>query len=227
MPRPIATALLLAAVAAMAAPAAADYVVFRDGRALKVRAWRFEGADTVVELSAGGEMRFTSRVVRYVAPDEDVEVAPAALAAAAAAAAAADGERSWLAWADPRYIDAIRAASAEHAVSPALVAAVIRVESDFRAHAVSPKGAQGLMQLMPATARELGLADPFEPEGNIRAGVAHLGGLLERYRGDVQLALAAYNAGARAVDRSGGIPPYAETRRYVARVLDLVRRAGD
>jgi soluble lytic murein transglycosylase-like protein len=97
---------------------------------------------------------------------------------------------------------------------------VVAVESGFRPDAVSPKGAQGLMQLMPGTARELGVKDTLNPQDNLDGGVRHLSGLLALYGGDLQRALAAYNAGAGAVARHGGLPPYRETRDYVRRVLE-------
>jgi len=104
-------------------------------------------------------------------------------------------------------------------VDEALVKAVIRAESDFVPDAVSPKGALGLMQLMPATARMRGVWKVFEPTQNVEGGVRHLRYLLDRYSGNLRLALAAYNAGEAAVDRSGGVPPYPETIEYLARVM--------
>lgn len=109
-----------------------------------------------------------------------------------------------------------------HGINPELVRAVIQVESGFNARAVSPKGAMGLMQLMPATATEFGVGNPFDPAENVRAGVAYLRRLLDRYDGRVELALAAYNAGPGAVDRHGAqVPPYRETREYVRKITSV------
>ena len=110
-----------------------------------------------------------------------------------------------------------------HGLSESLVQAVVQVESRYDAFAVSPRGAMGLMQLMPQTAKRFQVDDVFDPVANLDGGVRYLKELLERYRGETQLALAAYNAGEKAVDRYGGIPPYRETMQYVDRVLRAVR----
>jgi soluble lytic murein transglycosylase-like protein len=118
-----------------------------------------------------------------------------------------------------RFASLVSAAASTHDVPVALLQAVIEVESGFDADAISPKGAMGLMQLMPATARTLGVSNPRDPAANIDGGARYLKGLLARYGNDVPLALAAYNAGPEAVRRSGGIPRIAETQAYVPRVL--------
>ena len=119
---------------------------------------------------------------------------------------------------------AIVAAATKHHVDPNLVRAIIKVESNFNPRAVSNKGAMGLMQLMPGTARELSVENPFDPAQNVEGGVRHLKGLLDDYNGDVALSLAAYNAGSGAVKRNGGVPPYRETREYVSRISELYRQ---
>ena len=121
---------------------------------------------------------------------------------------------------------AIDEAAKRHGVDPNLVRSVVKVESNFNPNAVSRKGAMGLMQLMPATARSLNVSNPFDPQQNVDAGVRHLKELLQSYGGDVRLSLAAYNAGQAAVARHAGVPRFAETQNYVRRITDLYGGGG-
>jgi soluble lytic murein transglycosylase-like protein len=123
---------------------------------------------------------------------------------------------------EPRVI--IKEAADRYGVSEDLIAAVIEAESQFNPRAVSRRGAQGLMQLMPDTAASLGVEDPFSPRENIHGGVRHLRSLMDRFDNNVPLALAAYNAGHVAVIHHGGIPPYPQTRAYVNRILRQLKR---
>jgi len=124
-----------------------------------------------------------------------------------------------------QYAELIHAIAAENGVDPALVKAIIRTESNFNRHAVSRKGAQGLMQLMPGTAGRYAVGNALDPAENIRGGVRYLRFLQDRFPGRLHLAVAAYNAGENAVLRYQGIPPYAETRQYVARVIGFYGRS--
>jgi hypothetical protein len=129
-----------------------------------------------------------------------------------------------------RYAAQFRSAAKKQGLDDAWLRAIAHAESGFDANALSPKGAQGVMQLMPATARSYGVTDAYSPQQSIDAGAKHLRALLRRYRGDLTLAAAAYNAGAGAVARFGGVPPYRETRAYIAKVQALhtsYRRALD
>lgn len=119
------------------------------------------------------------------------------------------------------YAPLIRKAATKHGVSPELVSAVMRVESCYDPRAVSRSGARGLMQLMPGTARDLGVKDSFDPEQNVDGGVRYLAAMLGRFKNDVRLGLAAYNAGPEAVAAHKGVPPYPETQSYVSRILKL------
>lgn len=113
----------------------------------------------------------------------------------------------------------VRDASSRNRLDPDFVNSVIKAESNFKTRAVSKKGAQGLMQLMPGTAAKLGVADPFDPKANVEAGAAHLSALLDQYHNDPIKALAAYNAGAHRVKQYNGVPPYRETRDYISKIV--------
>ncbi|HEY2498959.1 MAG TPA: lytic transglycosylase domain-containing protein [Candidatus Angelobacter sp.] len=115
--------------------------------------------------------------------------------------------------------EVVREASSKNRLDPDFVSSVIKAESNFKTRAVSKKGALGLMQLMPSTAAQLGVADPFDPRANVEAGTAHLSALLDRYNNDPIKALAAYNAGAHRVKQYNGVPPYRETRAYINKIV--------
>jgi soluble lytic murein transglycosylase len=123
----------------------------------------------------------------------------------------------------PPYDTIIRTSSERHGVDYSLINAVIKVESNFNEQAVSHRGAMGLMQLMPATARQLGVYNPYDPRENVDGGVRYLRHLIDRFDGDLKLALAAYNAGPAAVERYGTVPPITETKNYVKKVFSLYK----
>jgi soluble lytic murein transglycosylase-like protein len=210
----------LASVAAFllsAVPAHAEIVFFGSGRTLSVKGHRTEEASLVLTLRGGGEIVCDPSVVTRIDPDEvpypEPEAPPAVATTIVESAAPPPAVPS-------QYAAIIDRVSLEQGVPATLVRAVIQVESAYRENARSPKGAMGLMQLMPDTARMYALANPYDPAANIEAGIKHLKSLLLRF--PRPLALAAYNAGEAAVLRFGGIPPYAETRNYVSRILKLV-----
>jgi soluble lytic murein transglycosylase-like protein len=212
--RAFVSSVAFVSLVASAAPARAEIVFFNSGRTMSLKGHRAEGNSVVLELRGGGEIVCEASIITRFAPDEvpypepEVEQ-PVAVAAVQPAV-------------DVPYGAIIDKLSAEQNVSAKLVRALIQVESAYHERARSPKGAMGLMQLMPATARQYAVADPYDPVSNIEAGIKHLAGLLQRL--SVPLALAAYNAGEGAVERFKGIPPYAETRNYVSRILRLANR---
>jgi transglycosylase-like protein with SLT domain len=207
-----------------AAPARAELVFFSTGRVLSVKAHRTEGESVVLTLRSGGEMICEQSIVARIEPDEIPypEDKPLAEETAYVSPDAAPLEASAQLQTDARYEPIIVRVAAQHGIDPTLVRAVIQVESNYETRARSIKGARGLMQLMPDTARRYGVSNLYDPAANIEAGIRHLKFLLDRF--PLTLALAAYNAGEAAVERFGGVPPYAETRSYVARILQLVGR---
>ena len=188
------TALTVAWLAAAVQPASAQ-----------IYAWRDEDGHLVVsDHERGGSSK------GYAATGTTYQVADSSFRATRPSTNAAP------------YADIIREHAGRHGLSADLVSAVIQVESAFNPRALSPKGAMGLMQLMPSTATEYGVQHPFDPEENIGAGVAYLRRLMDRYDGRVELALAAYNAGPGAVDKYGEtVPPYQETRNYVRKIKSV------
>jgi soluble lytic murein transglycosylase-like protein len=212
----------------VAAPARAELVFFATGRTLNVKGHRTEGDSLVLALRGGGEVEISSSAIARIAPDEapypePVEVSLKADPPNADAADDGDVAPTRVARLQPHLEAFIDRVSAREGVDARLVRAVIEVESGFRPRARSRKGAMGLMQLMPATARHYKVTNPYDPAANIEAGIKHLKSLLMRF--PRPMAIAAYNAGDAAVERFGGIPPYAETRNYVSRILQIVERS--
>jgi len=205
--------LAVIGVVMFALPARAELVYFTTGRTLSVKSHRADGDSLVLVMRGGGEMVCDASIISGFAPDEVPYPEPEIEAVQAPGPGRAGLEP---------YSEIIDRVAAEQNVPVKLVRAVIQVESAYNVRARSPKGAMGLMQLMPATARQYAVADPFDPASNIEAGIKHLKSLLQRL--PVALALAAYNAGEGAVQRFNGIPPYPETRNYVSRILALVNR---
>jgi len=202
-----------------AVPASAEIVVLSSGRTLSVKAHRIDGDLIVLTLRSGGDVTCDKSLIEKILPDEVPYPEPKV----AEALSQADGQNGVVNPAlleQTPYGEIIASMSEAHGVDPMLVRALIQVESNYRPKAKSNKGAMGLMQLMPATAREYKLRNPYDPTANIGAGVKHLKSLIDRM-GAIELALAAYNAGEGAVKKFNGIPPYRETRNYVSRILAI------
>jgi soluble lytic murein transglycosylase-like protein len=198
---------------AAATPAWAELAFFAGGSTMSIKGHRVDGDSLVLSLRSGGEIvcepslivRFAADEVPYPEPEPPAAVAPLPAVAADAGP----------------YGEIIDSVAAQHGVPARLVRAVIKVESDYQERARSRKGAMGLMQLMPETAKRFSVADPYNPRQNIEGGIKYLKTLLDRFP-STGLALAAYNAGENAVDRFRGIPPYAETRDYVSHILRIL-----
>jgi soluble lytic murein transglycosylase-like protein len=209
-------AALLGAVVGLPDVAAADIVRLTNGRTILVEACHFEGDTVLMLLYGGGQIRAPRELVAELLPDEIPfarTVAIEALENSPAARGRSAGSAAIRALVDQ--------AAAEVGIDRRLAHAVVRTESNYEPLAISPKGAMGLMQIMPIIARSYGATDPFDPAQNLQAGLEHLQDLLQRF--DLTVALAAYNAGEPAVAKYGGVPPYRETQTYVRRILALVR----
>jgi soluble lytic murein transglycosylase-like protein len=198
-----------------AVPVKAELAYFSSGDSLSIKNHREDGDSLVLMLRTGGEIVCDRTLIVRFAPDEVPYPEPAA-------EIAAEELRATLDTASVPYAEIIDRVSAEHHVDARLVRAMITVESGYKERARSRKGAMGLMQLMPETARRFNVKDPYNPQANIEGGIRYLKTLLDRF--PERLAIAAYNAGEAAVERFRGVPPYAETRDYVTRVLQIVGR---
>ena len=195
-----------------AVPASAEIIHLTTGRTLSVKGHRIDGETIILTLRGGGEVNIDKTLVEKIVPDEVPYPEPQQIVQEIL-----DEEPGVVV--ETPYDELIASMSEAHGVDPNLVRALIQVESGYRARAKSRKGAMGLMQLMPSTAREYKVHNPYDPKSNVAAGVKHLKGLIDRW--GVELALAAYNAGEGAVKKFNGIPPYRETRNYVSRILSL------
>jgi hypothetical protein len=201
-----------------AGPAHAEIAVLSSGRTLSIRSHRVDGETIVLTMRNGGEVTCDRALIEKIVPDEVPYVEPGT---ATVIEQPAETPVAPALPASP-YTDLIASMARAHGVDPMLVHALIQVESGYKPRARSHKGAMGLMQLMPATARQYKVRNPYDPKANIAAGVKHLKSLIDRW--GVELALAAYNAGEGAVKKFNAIPPYRETRHYVARILSLSRQ---
>lgn len=223
-------AIVVAVLASSASHARADIVRFKNGRTMSVKSCRIDAETATMLLREGGQVTFPSTIIERVDPDE---VPYPATGNREPGSEEPTSELAPVRIPDPGslipdevlnarpFADLISTLAATHHVDARLVHAVIEQESGYQARARSAKGARGLMQLMPDTARQYGVRNSFDPKANIEAGIKHLKDLMTRL--DLPTALAAYNAGEGTVKRYGGLPPYAETQTYVRNIL---RRVG-
>jgi hypothetical protein len=217
---------VLTLVLGMAVPASAEIVFLASGQTISVKSHRVAGDSIVLTLRGGGEVTCDKTLIEKILPDEVPHPEPKPESPQGSQPVTAeDGLVDPALLEKTPYGEIIAAMSEAHGVNPMLVRALIQVESNYKPKARSNKGAMGLMQLMPSTARAYNLRNPYDPKANISAGVKHLKSLLDRL-GAVDLALAAYNAGEGAVKKFNGIPPYRETRNYVTRILSLAGIGG-
>jgi soluble lytic murein transglycosylase-like protein len=217
-------ALVTAGLALFANDARADIVVFKNGRSMSVKSCVVEAETATVRLREGGEVTFPASIVARVDPDEvpyPEEVAtPEPVAEVVAAVIPKPALVPDAVLAARPFAELISTVAAANNVDLRLVHAVIEQESNYQARARSKKGAKGLMQLMPGTARQYGVRNSYDPKANLEAGVRHLKDLMSRL--ELPMALAAYNAGEATIRRYGGLPPFPETQTYVRNILRRV-----
>ena len=218
--------ILTAALALVASDARAEIVVFKNGRSMSVRSIRLDAELATMTLRDGGEATFPSSIVARVDPDEvpfdppiAPDEAPVRLVPNGPAEYAAAVVSDEVLAARP-FAELISTVAASYQLDARLVHALIEQESNYQPRARSRKGAKGLMQLMPDTARQYGVRNSYDPKSNLEAGVRHLKDLMSRL--DLATALAAYNAGEATVKRYGGLPPFPETQTYVRNILRKV-----
>jgi len=198
-----------------AAFASADVLVLNTGKTLRIHSYRVEGVNMEIAISDHADMVIPLEWVKEIRDEPDPPSPPPALI---------DGqEMSYDLNLDSAFKYHVQSTSRKYAVDWRLVTAVMKVESNFDPLAVSRKGALGLMQLMPDTAKLYRVRNPYDPKQNIEGGVKYLKKLMGRYDNKLELVLAAYNSGEKTVDRYRGIPPFAETQQYVRKVLQLYR----
>ena len=213
------------AVVLLARPAtAAELAILRNGYSIRHEHRMVMGTTTRLYPLADDDSSFYDIPTEEITGYEKELVLPAApnppaATAGASGSAKLQSAKSASAKAAPPLSEVVASASAAYHLDPDLVNSVIHAESGFNAHAVSPKGARGLMQLMPGTANQLGVMDAFDPQANVTGGSRYLRELLERYNFDLVKALAAYNAGPERVEQYRGVPPFRETRAYVAKIV--------
>ena len=203
-----------------ASTSSAEIVFMTSGGTLSVKGHKTDGDFVILTLRGGGEVTCEKSLIDKIVPDEVPHPEPVPAQAEQAQAAPLQAQPSGL-LKDSVYAELIASAAEAHGVNPLLVQALIQVESNYQPRARSSRGAMGLMQIMPATAREYRVRNAYDPKSNIDAGIRKLKGLLEKFGSDVTLALAAYNAGEGAVQKYNGIPPYRETQNYVSRILAI------
>jgi hypothetical protein len=211
------SAVLCAFLTVGVGEARAEIVFLSSGRTLSIKSHHADGDLLVMTLRTGGEVTCAKSLVDRIVPDEVPHPDPEPEQQPAATEQDTADAQSLL-QATP-YGEIISAMSEAHGVDPLLVRALIQVESKYNPRARSSRGAMGLMQLMPQTAREYKVRNPYDPRANIEAGIKKLKTLIDKW--GVELALAAYNAGEGAVMRFNGVPPYRETRSYVSRILSI------